>query len=191
MNRYPSERLDPSQIAVNHMNRNGAFADCRRDSFHVPGSHISHREYTRQAGFEHLRRAFQRPPRSFRIAVKCLHIPPRKNESFVVQGEAPLQPFGPGQSARHDEHVLDRVSRDLARYTILPLHSLQSLFSFERDNLSLHVQFDKRVFDQPLYEIARHGAAQLAGPHEQMNLACRLRKKRGGLSLRSFHRRQQ
>ena len=151
--RDDNQLLQLGEGAVHQVNGDGSFADGRSDAFHIAGAHVAHGKHARQAGFEHLRNARQRPSRLVRGAVE---IAPRENESLVVEREAALQPLGARRSARHDEHVANGMRGCFAGLVVAPGDALEMRVAFERDDLRAIVYFDGGVLLDALDQVARH-----------------------------------
>ena len=101
------EVLALGQHAVRHLNADGALADRRGDALHVPGAHVAHGEHAGDAGFQHVRRALERPLHVRQVLRRELRT--RAYEPLLVQAHAALQPAGIGQRAGHEENVRDVV----------------------------------------------------------------------------------
>src|SRR5690242_15940770 len=88
-----------------------ALADRGRDTLYASRSYITHCEDPRDAGFEHIRLAREWP--ATRSEILPDQIGAGADESFVIDGDAALQPVGVGHSACHEEYVLNRARRSL------------------------------------------------------------------------------
>src|SRR5437868_9864639 len=99
---------------MDERHRARSLADCRRNALDVSAAHVADREDCRQARFEEMRRAAERPLRGGEIVR-------RKggtglDEAAVVEGETALEPLRGGDRAGHDEdvpHVFDALAAGL------------------------------------------------------------------------------
>ena len=107
---------------MNKVDGNRSFAHSRGHSLYIARANIPHRKHAGKARFQHLWRTGQGPQRSSGGGVQ---ITPRKDEPFVIEGNATAQPLGPRGCSRHDEYVANRVDRSFAVQLILPSDAVQ------------------------------------------------------------------
>jgi hypothetical protein len=131
--------LEFSKCSVDKMNSDCTFADGRSDSLYVPRPNITHGEYPRKTRFQHLRTAGQRPGR---LVSGTVEIASRENESFGVERDTTLQPFGSRRCAGHDENVSNGDCGDFAGLVIATCDVLEVRIAFERDDFGAVMNFD-------------------------------------------------
>ena len=145
--------LEFSKRSVDQMNGDCTFADGRSDSLYVPRPNIAHGEYARKTRFQHLRTAGQRPGG---LVSGTVEIASRENESFGVERDTTLQPFGSRRCAGHDENVSNGDCGDFAGLVIAPCDVLELRIAFERDDFGAVMNFDVGILLNALDEIAGH-----------------------------------
>jgi hypothetical protein len=105
--------LNLSQGTMDQIHGDGALADGRRHALYIARTDIADGEYGGQAGLEHLRSAAKSPCArrvcSVSGAIRRLNVSASKDEAFVVERNAPLQPFRARRCSRHDEDMTDFV----------------------------------------------------------------------------------
>jgi hypothetical protein len=131
--------LEFSKRSVDKMNSDCTFADGRSDSLYVPRPNIAHGEYPRKTRFQHLRTAGQRPGG---LVNGTVEIASRENESFGVERNTTLQPFGSRRCAGHDENVSNGDCGDFAGLVIAPCDVLEMRIAFERGDFRPVMNFD-------------------------------------------------
>src|SRR2546422_5423590 len=115
----------------------------RCDAFDIAFPNVSHREDTRQAGFEEMRRPGERPVRGREILGRQARS--RFDESLRVERDAAPEPFGGGNGAGHDEQVSDRTGLGARRPIVPPLHALEMVRALQGHDFRVGSQDDRRT----------------------------------------------
>src|ERR1700730_7026521 len=130
-----------------------SFAHCRRDALHAARPNLSDRKHARQARFEQFWRTGMAPYRGSGCGIQ---IPPRGNESLVVEGDAATQPLGSRRCSGHDEYVTDGVDGRLAGRLVQPGDPLEMRLAIESGDFSSEVYFNGGILLDALDQAARH-----------------------------------
>jgi hypothetical protein len=152
---------------MNKWNRNRSFANRGRDTLDAAATHVACRKDSRQTGFEQVRRTDKGPACSAQIFWRqigtCL------NEAFSVKRDAAIKPTGVRIAACHNEHMADVVLLNLPSLIVSPANGFEVIASFERHELGVRAQYDRRLFDPansprssffgaiPSYSLLLHG----------------------------------
>lgn len=133
---------------MNERNCSRSFANRGRDALDTAATRVAYCKDSRHTGFEQVRRTGKGP--ACRAQISWRQIGTRLNEAFRVERDAAIEPTGIRNGAGHDENVADLVLLSLPRLTVSPANGFEVIPSFERHDLRLRPQYDRRsLFDPP------------------------------------------
>src|SRR5215207_2112788 len=164
------------------MKLNRSFANRGRDTLDAAATHVAYRKDSRQTGFKQVRRTGKGP--ACRAQIFWRQIRSRLNEAFNIERDTAIEPTGVRIGSRHDEHVADIVLLDLPSLIVSPANGFEVIASFERHDLGVREQYDRRGLFDPANKISGHALSQTGRPYEHVHTLCCLRQKHGSLACR-------
>src|SRR5574342_517225 len=110
-------------------------------------------------------------------------VPSSLDETFRIERDSAIQPTGVGFGARHQEYVLNILTRYRAR-AVAPPYTLKMSVSLKSHNLGSRLDLDCWGLLDASNQVSRHARRKTTGADEQMNLPRHLRQEHGGLAGR-------
>src|SRR5258708_25905520 len=139
---------------MHQIDGNCAFSNRGSYAFYIAIANIANRKYSGKTGFEHLRRTRERPCGRWNQSGGRIQIATGEDESFVVHRNAAAQPLRARGRSRHDEYVVNIVSRTLTGAAVTPGDALELSVAFQAGYFRPVMQFNRGIPGNPLNQIA-------------------------------------
>jgi hypothetical protein len=145
---------------VNLLHAGRTFADRSGDPFHAAATYIADRKDSREIGLKGVGHTLIAPAVARQVIRRQIEAGP--DEGFVVERDAPFEPWSRRYGSGHQEDMLDRMSFAAARSRRFPSHAFEVCAAIERYDFGSHVKPYIRGIGDAAYQIVGHAVSQAA-----------------------------
>src|ERR1700741_3870935 len=134
-------------------NRDRPLTDCRCHAFDTAAPNVAHGEHPWKRSFEQIRGAVGRPSASGEISLR--QVPSGLDETLRIERDTAIQPTGVRVGPRHQEYVLEVVTRYRTR-AVAPLHTLKMFGSLKIHDFCFRFDLDCWSLLDASNQVSRH-----------------------------------